>query len=54
MVRHAFRFFMGRDERMSDGCTLAEMEMALDERGSFFDMLEALIRSETFTRRSTP
>jgi hypothetical protein len=50
-IRHAFRFFMGRDEVLSDGCTLAEMEAALDETGSFFAMLEALVSSETFTHR---
>jgi len=50
-IRHAFRFFMGRDEVMADGCTLAEMEAALDETGSFFSMMEALISSETFTHR---
>ncbi len=51
MVRHAFRFFMGRDEVLADGCTLLEMEQALIEEGSFLSMLEALISSETFVRR---
>lgn len=51
MVRHAFRFFMGRDEVLADGCTLVEMEDALERAGSFFDMVEALVSSETFVRR---
>jgi hypothetical protein len=50
-IRHAFRFFMGRDEVLADGCTLLAMEAALDETGSFFAMLEALVSSETFTYR---
>ena len=50
-VRHAFRFFMGRDEVLEDRCTLMEMEAALNESGSFFAMIEALISSETFEYR---
>lgn len=53
-IRHAFRYFMGRDEVLEDGCTLAEMEQALDDTGSFFTMLEALISSDTFVYRHTP
>jgi hypothetical protein len=51
MVRHAFRYFMGRDEVLADGCTLVEMEDALVRTGSFLSMLEALIASDTFVRR---
>ena len=51
MVRQAFRFFMGRDEVLADGCTLVEMDASLEETGSFLAMMEALIASETFTRR---
>ena len=50
-VRHAFRYFMGRPEVLADGCTLAEMEAALDETGSFFAMMEALVVSQTLTHR---
>ncbi len=53
-VRHAFRFFMGRDEVLADGCTLVEMETALGSTGSYFAMLEALVRSETFVYRHDP
>ena len=51
MVRQAFRYFMGRDETLEDGCTLVEMEAALDETGSFLAMVEALVASESFERR---
>ncbi|MAQ14040.1 MAG: hypothetical protein CMN30_04495 [Sandaracinus sp.] len=51
-VRHAFRFFMGRPERLDDACTLAEMEEALGDRGSFVDMLAALAATDTFARRA--
>ena len=51
-IRHAFRFFMGRHETMADQCTLAEMEAALEARGSFVDMIAALAASDTFARRS--
>ena len=51
MIRHAFRYFMGRDETPADGCTLVEMEAGLDRDGSFFSMLEALVSSDTFVWR---
>ena len=50
-VRHAFRYFMGRSEVLADACTLADMEAALDQTGSFFTMIEALVASETLTHR---
>lgn len=50
-IRHAFRYFMGRDETMADACTLVEMEAAFDG-GSFVDMIAALAASDTFARRS--
>jgi len=51
LVRHAFRYFMGRDETLADACTLTEMEQALDARGSFVDMVAALVATDTFVRR---
>jgi len=51
MIRHAFRYFMGRDEQLEDQCTLVEMEEALESTGSFLTMIEALIVSDTFSRR---
>lgn len=49
-VRHAFRYFMGRDETMADACTLASMETAF-EGGSFFAMIDALVTSSSFRFR---
>ena len=51
-IRQAFRFFMGRDEVLSDACTLTAMEAALNSDGSFFSMLEVLVGSESFQYRS--
>lgn len=51
-VRHAFRYFMGRDETLSDACALRAMESAF-AGGSFFAMLEALATSDAFLYRST-
>lgn len=51
-IRHAFRYFMGRDETMADQCTLAEMEAAYEARGSFVDMVAALAATDTFAHRS--
>ena len=50
-VRQSFRFFMGRDERIEDGCTLVAMEDAFDEQGSFIDMLGALVTSDAYLYR---
>lgn len=49
-IRHVFRYFMGRDETMADACTLSAMESAFGN-GSFFNMLEALVTSDTFLYR---
>lgn len=51
-IRQAFRYFAGRDETLGDACTLAAMEQALDETGSFFEMLAVLVESDTFVMRS--
>lgn len=50
-IRHVFRYFMGRDETLADACTLTAMETAF-EGGSFFDMLEALVTSDSFLYRT--
>ena len=42
---------MGRDETLADACTLTAMETAF-EGGSFFDMLEALVTSDSFLYRT--
>lgn len=51
-IRQTFRFFMGRDETLADGCTLLEMESAYDARGSFADLLKSLVVSEPFRYRT--
>lgn len=53
-IRQSFRYYMGREEYMSDACTLSLMEAAYDERGSFVDMLVALLTSPAFTHRIDP
>jgi hypothetical protein len=50
-IRQAFRYFAGRDETMTDACTLAAMENALNS-GTFLDMLGALVTSDTFLYRT--
>ena len=54
-IRQTFRYFMGRDERRRDACTLAQMEQAYDQSdGSFTEMLIALFQSDTFLYRADP
>ncbi len=53
-VRQAFRYYMGRDETLADACTLARMETAYDQQGSFVELLESLVTSDTWLYRSTP
>ena len=54
-IRQAFRYYMGRDENLTDACTLAKMEQAYDSSGgSFFKMVGALIKSDTWTSRRIP
>ncbi len=51
-VRHAFRFFMGRNEMLSDSQTLIDAEKAyLDNNGSFKEMLISLLTSDSFLYR---
>jgi hypothetical protein len=51
-MRQAFRYFVGREERMYDACTLAAMEQAYDDHaGSFTEMLVALFTSDSFQYR---
>lgn len=54
-VRQTFRAFMGRDEDLSDACTLSRMEQAYDSNGgSFKALLGALMTSETWKTRRVP
>lgn len=51
-VRHAFRFFMGRNELLSDSQTLIDAEKAyIDNKGSFKEMLISLLTSDSFLYR---
>lgn len=50
-VRHAFRYFMGRDETLADACTLRTMEQSF-AGGSFYALLDALATSDTFLYRT--
>lgn len=54
-IRQSFRYFMGRDENVSDACTLARMEQAYDSNnGSFKALLKALMTSDTWQTRRVP
>lgn len=51
-IRHTFRYFMGRDERREDSCTLAQMEQSYDDSGgSFIELVATLLSSDTFIYR---
>ena len=51
-IRQTFRYFMGREERQRDACTLSQMERAYDESGgSFAALLAALFKSDSFQYR---
>ena len=52
-VRHAFRFFLGRDETPGDAKTLQEADKAyVNSGGSFKALVTALITSDAFLYRS--
>lgn len=51
-IRHAFRYWMGRNEMLSDSKTLIEAEQAYtDNGGSFQAMLISLLTSDSFIYR---
>ncbi|MGC6444399.1 MAG: DUF1588 domain-containing protein, partial [Rubripirellula sp.] len=51
-VRHVFRYFMGRNEMLSDSRTLIEMDRRYVETGgSFNEMLVSLLTSDSFLYR---
>lgn len=51
-VRHVFRYFMGRNEMLSDSRTLIEMDQAyLESGGSFKELLVSLLTSDSFLYR---
>ena len=52
IIRHAFRYFMGRNERLSDSKTLIDAERAyLDSGGSFDAVIVSLLTSDSFIYR---
>jgi len=52
IIRHAFRFFLGRNEVLSDSKTLIEAEQAyLNSGGSFDSVIVSLLTSDSFIYR---
>jgi mono/diheme cytochrome c family protein len=56
IIRHAFRYFMGRNETLSDSKTLMNAEKAyLNSKGSFDEVIVSLLTSDSFIyRKSQP
>jgi len=51
-IRHLFRYFMGRNEMLSDSKTLIEAEKSyLDNGGSFKSLVVSLLSSDSFLYR---
>jgi len=54
MIRHVFRYYMGRNEMLSDSATLIEADKAyLESGGSFKALLVSLLTSDSFLYRKT-
>ena len=55
IIRHAFRFFMGRNEMLSDSKTLMEADRAyVESGGSFNAVVISLLSSDSFMYRKSP
>ncbi len=53
IIRHAFRFFTGRNETLSDSKTLMDAERAyLESNGSFDEVIVSLLTSDSFVYRT--
>jgi len=50
-MRHLFRFFMGRNERLSDSQTIIAMNTAYESEGSLKSAVKSLLLSNTYTQR---
>ena len=51
-IRHVFRYFMGRNEMLSDSNTLINMDRAyVESGGSFNELLVSLLTSDSFLYR---
>ena len=54
-VRHAFRYFMGRNESLGDANTLQDAHVAYRKSGgSFRALVESLLASDSFLMRQLP
>jgi len=54
IIRHAFRYFMGRNETLADSKTLIDAEQAyLDSNGSFDEVIVSLLTSDSFIYRKS-
>jgi hypothetical protein len=54
MIRHVFRYFMGRNEMLSDSKTLIFADRAyLESGGSFKALLISILSSDSFLYRKT-
>jgi hypothetical protein len=53
-VRHAFRFWMGRDEQDADACSLDAAAKAFAGNGDLLELLATLATTSSFLDRSTP
>ena len=52
IIRHAFRYFLGRNEMLSDSKTLMDADKAyLDSGGSFDEVIVSLLTSDSFIYR---
>ena len=55
IIRHAFRYFMGRNEMLSDSQTLIDAETAYVKSGGSFKMVVlSLLTSDSFIYRKKP
>jgi len=52
IIRHAFRFYMGRNEMLTDSQTLIEADKAyVESGGSFKAVIVSLLTSDSFMYR---
>ena len=52
IIRHAFRYFLGRNESLSDSKTLIDADQAyVESRGSFDALVVSLLTSDSFVYR---
>ena len=54
IIRHAFRYFLGRNETLSDSKTLMDADKAyLENGGSFDEVIVSLLTSDSFIYRKS-